>query len=415
MIKILHFSDAHIDIANYGRRDPVDGLPVRVKDFLASLDEIVDAAMDENVDLVIFTGDAFKDRNPSPTFQREWAKRIHRLSDAKKETIIVVGNHDRSASIAHANALEVYKTLQIPHVHVCSHPTLLQPKDLNDVAINIVVIPWLMREGMMEYLEMTHEEVRKKEVGVYQDLLKATIDEFLEDVDATLPTMLAAHASVESAIFGEEKNISIGGEFILPLSLVKDSRFDYVALGHIHRAQNLNKNNHPPVIYAGSIERVSFGEAKEAKFYMLAEISKGETKIDWRELKNIRTYLDLSLDLREEDNLMEKIMNNIPQDDTQKDAVVRMILEYNQEDEPNIDENRIRKQFDEAFSFSLVKRPTIKNRLRLGDDANIIDLTEDELLKLYWESKNVESEKIQEWIAEAKTIIQQTNMGEEQS
>ena len=47
MVKILHFADAHIDIANHGRHDPETGLPVRVMDFIKSLDVIVDAAIQD--------------------------------------------------------------------------------------------------------------------------------------------------------------------------------------------------------------------------------------------------------------------------------------------------------------------------------------------------------------------------------
>ena len=71
-LRILHFADAHIDIANHGRRDPESGLPIRVMDFLKAMDTIVDTAIDEKVDLVLFAGDAYKDRSPVPTFQREW-------------------------------------------------------------------------------------------------------------------------------------------------------------------------------------------------------------------------------------------------------------------------------------------------------------------------------------------------------
>ena len=54
MVTILHFADAHIDMANYGRHDPDTGLPLRVMDFLKSLDTIVDTAIEEEVDLVLF-------------------------------------------------------------------------------------------------------------------------------------------------------------------------------------------------------------------------------------------------------------------------------------------------------------------------------------------------------------------------
>jgi DNA repair protein SbcD/Mre11 len=95
-MRLLHFADAHIDMANYGRHDPETGLPLRVLDFLKSLDTIVDAAISEKVDMVIFAGDAYKDRSPAPTFQREWGKRIMRLSQAKIPTLLLVGNHDLS-------------------------------------------------------------------------------------------------------------------------------------------------------------------------------------------------------------------------------------------------------------------------------------------------------------------------------
>ena len=44
-MKVLHFADAHIDMANYGRHDPVTGLPLRVLDFLKSLDTIIETAI----------------------------------------------------------------------------------------------------------------------------------------------------------------------------------------------------------------------------------------------------------------------------------------------------------------------------------------------------------------------------------
>ena len=50
MPKILHFADSHIDMVNYGRQDPETGLPLRVMDFLKSLDEIVDTAGKERME-----------------------------------------------------------------------------------------------------------------------------------------------------------------------------------------------------------------------------------------------------------------------------------------------------------------------------------------------------------------------------
>ena len=118
MIKILHFADAHIDIATHGKHDPETGLPVRVLDFLKALDTIVDTAIAEKVDLAIFAGDAYKDRTPSPTFQREWGRRMMRLPNAGIPTLLLVGNHDISPASGRAHTLQEFDTLQVPKVRV---------------------------------------------------------------------------------------------------------------------------------------------------------------------------------------------------------------------------------------------------------------------------------------------------------
>ena len=93
MIKMLHFADIHIGMENYGRTDPTTGLSSRVMDFVHRLDDMVAYALDNDVDLAIFAGDAFKTRNPNPTFQREFAFRVQDIA-AHCPVVLLVGNHD---------------------------------------------------------------------------------------------------------------------------------------------------------------------------------------------------------------------------------------------------------------------------------------------------------------------------------
>ena len=130
MIKALHFADAHIDIQSHGRQDAETGLPIRVLDFLSALDTIIDSAIVEKVDLVLFAGDAYKDRTPAPTYQREWGRRMMRLSQAGIPTILLIGNHDLPPTMGRANALQEFETLSVPHIQVISQPVLLHPQDL---------------------------------------------------------------------------------------------------------------------------------------------------------------------------------------------------------------------------------------------------------------------------------------------
>ena len=76
-MRILHFSDLHIGVENYGRIDPTTGLSTRLGDFLAALDQVVDFALENDVDLVLLAGDVYKGRDPSQTHQREFAPAAH--------------------------------------------------------------------------------------------------------------------------------------------------------------------------------------------------------------------------------------------------------------------------------------------------------------------------------------------------
>src|SRR5258708_34169201 len=82
LLRIAHLADTHIGMENYGRINPETGLNQRLHDFLGSLDQAIDGAIDANVDLAVFAGDIYKTRDPTPTHQREFARRIYRLSSA---------------------------------------------------------------------------------------------------------------------------------------------------------------------------------------------------------------------------------------------------------------------------------------------------------------------------------------------
>lgn len=196
MLRILHFADAHIDMAGHGRIDPESGLPVRVTDFLKALDSIIDAAIEEKVDMVLFAGDAYKDRSPAPTYQREWGRRMMRLSQAGIPTLLLVGNHDLPPSSGRANAMQEYDTLQVPHLHLISQVTALRPDDLEGLPLQIIAIPWVTRSMMMASLELSGVNPS----DVYEELgsrLTEYVEELIKELDPALPTILTAHASVQ--------------------------------------------------------------------------------------------------------------------------------------------------------------------------------------------------------------------------
>jgi len=382
MIKILHFADAHIDLARQGRHDPESGLPLRVLDFLKSLDTIVDTAIDEKVDLVIFAGDAYRDRTPAPTYQREWGKRIMRLSGAGIQTLLVVGNHDVSPASGRANALQEFETLQVPNVHVISKPCLLKPADLGGLPLQVIGIPWLNRSGLAAAMVEEENDTRDL-ISNLEENLTAVIEGYLEALDPQLPAILTSHATVQGAVYSSERSIMLGSDFILPGSIVRDQRLDYVALGHIHAHQDLNKDRKPPVVYPGSIERIDFGEAKEQKTFVVVKLDKGSADLKYHILRG-RRFFDRTVHIKSSEDVTQRILAEFPAEENLADSIFRLIVYYPRELDALIDEPEIRRKAESAFEFHFVKRPLLASRLRLPEDQSITSISPLELLDLYW-------------------------------
>ncbi len=388
-MKLLHFADAHIDMANYGRHDPVSGLPFRVLDFLNSLDVIVDTAISEKVDLVLFAGDAYKDRSPAPTFQREWGRRIIRLSQAKIPTLLLIGNHDLSPAAGRANAVHEFDTLQVPYVQVLSKIQFLKPEDLWGLPLQVISLPWISRSAFLADYELNGEDV-KDVFALMESRVIARIEELMDLADNSLPLILTAHTSIQGAKFGSERTVMLGSDMVIPASLVKNTHWDYVALGHIHKPQDINEGFHPPVVYPGSIERVDFGESKEKKYFVIAEVERGSAKLDWRNLEAVRRFTDCRVTLTDRENVNETLLAAMPQGSDLDGAILRFTIEYPRDFESLIDEPELRKRAAGAFEFHLVLRPQTEVRIRLPADEAVGSLSPLDLLDQYWRTSHSE-------------------------
>jgi len=390
-MRILHFADAHIDIANYGRHDPETGLPVRVLDFLKSLDIIINTAISEKVDLVVFAGDAYKDRTPSPTFQREWGKRIMQLSKAGIPTLLLIGNHDISPSLGRAHAIQEFDTLEVPFIHVLSIPSFLSPDQLG-LPLQVIALPWVSKSAYVAAWDLSGEEALDA-FSSMEERITRRVNEWLDHADPDLPIIMIAHASVQGAKYGSERSVMLGSDLVLSGSLVKDPRLDYVALGHLHKAQNINEGSHPPVVYSGSIERVDFGEAQDDKFFVIADVDHGHTTVEWRKLDQIRSFYDCFVELTSQENITTLLESTLPGKQKIKDAFIRLTITYPREWESLIDDQAIRNFASEAFEFHIVRRPQQETRIRLPADQAVSSLSPFELLDIYWNASHVDPEE----------------------
>jgi exonuclease SbcD len=245
------------------------------------------------------------------------------------------------------------------------------------------------RSGLMANLEMSAENPSEIYLNI-ESRISDLIDGWLEECDSSLPIVLTAHASIEGAKFGGERLVMLGNDLVLSGSLVKNQKFNYVAMGHIHKPQDVNEGNQPPVIYPGSIERVDFGEAKEDRYFVIADVEKGrDTEVEWIQLTGVRKFIDRRAVLRSSENVTETLKDALPTPKEMSEAIIRLSVEYPREWDALIDESALRKYAEGAFELHLVKRPQIESRVRIPEGQVVSSLSPLDLLEQYLTSAKV--------------------------
>jgi len=394
-MKILHFADLHLGVENYGRLDPATGLSSRLNDFLSALDQVIDYARQNRVDLVLFCGDAYKTREPSQTQQREFARRINRLATADIPVFLLIGNHDLPNAIGRATTTEIFETLAVKNVYVANRPDLYQIPTASGI-VQVVSLPWLRRSALLskeDTKNLNLEQVNQKMQQVLTDIIATQT----AGLDPTLPAILAAHVWVTGAQVGSESLMTIGREHVLLLSNVARPAFDYVALGHIHKHQVLSDN--PPVVYAGSLERVDFGEENDEKGFYIVDISndpvtgKRRVTFDFHPI-NCRRFLTINVALEAEDiNPTATVLKAIAgQEAKVRDSVVRLNLSLPAQVEGQLRDSELRQALKEAHYFTIARDIKRDTRPRLGS-WTAEEITPLEALKKYLESKKVSPER----------------------
>jgi exonuclease SbcD len=367
-LRLLHLADIHFGMENYGRLDAASGLNQRLLDFASSTHLAINYALEHDVHLAIFAGDIYKHRDPAPSWQREFATCVQRLTTAQIPVVILVGNHDQPNTLGKAHAVEIFDTLELPGVTVISKPVIhTLPTAIGPVQVG--GLPYITRSFLLsrdEYKDKTIEEVN----GLLIEKAEETLRWLAAEVDPALPAILTIHGSVANAMLSSEQSIMmVGHDPILPLSALTNPAWDYVALGHIHRHQDLHQGQQPPVVYAGSIERIDFGEEHEEKGFVWAEIDKNNTSYSFIPVP-ARRFVTLRIDVQHGDplTLLEQELSR--HDIT--DAVVRVIITLSAEQSDIIDEGRIRDRLQPAYLIAGVIKEEIKAAPRSRDS----DLTE---------------------------------------
>ena len=251
-MKFLHLSDLHL-----GKR--VNEFPM-LADQKAILAQILKIADDERPNAVLIAGDVYDKSVPPVEAVELFDDFLVKLAARKLPVYVIGGNHDSPERLAFCNRL-----IDASGIHISpAYGGDVRPLSLADGygKVNIYMLPFVKPANVRRYFP-------EEQIDSYTDAVRIAISKM--QVNAAERNVLVTHQFVTGAARCDSEEISVGGADNVDLSVF--DAFDYVALGHIHGAQNIS----PRVRYCGTPLKYSFSEAKQQKSVTVAELKEKGT------------------------------------------------------------------------------------------------------------------------------------------
>jgi exonuclease SbcD len=335
---------------------------------------------------------------------------------------LLTGNHDLPNMSNRAHSIEIFETLAVPGVYVARGIEIFKIPTKSGL-LQVISMPWLTRQNLItkeEYRGRSLEELNQLLLEKMENLLKQQI----KQLDPQYPAVLAVHASIVGATYGSERAIMLGQDLALQKSILGAEHFDYIAVGHIHKHQDLRAGD-TSLVYPGSLERIDFGEENDQKGIVLINIDDPGGGIvtrltEWKFIEDplVRPFRTLDLDIEDlaEDSLLNPTSAAIQAIEKEagrlkgpglKNAIVRVRLKLRPDQLAGLREDELRRSLLEYDIYHLagierkVDRP---RRVRLGG-ASVEGLSPLQLLEKYLETKSVRPERIELLLKHAHGLV----------
>lgn len=314
-MKFIHLSDLHL-----GKRLNEFSL---CEDQQHILGEIISAVDAEQPDAVIIAGDVYDKSVPPAEAVTLFDSFLNALAKRRLKVFVISGNHDSPERLSFGSKLIGSAGIFISPVY----DGTVTPFVLNDCfgKVNVYMLPFV------------------RPVNVRKALGDETLETYTAAVSAAIKNMspdfsernvLVTHQFVTGALRSDSEEISVGGADNVDASVFDG--FDYVALGHIHRPQNISEN----IRYCGTPLKYSFSETGHEKSATVVELlEKGNLRIrqiplrpkrDLRELRG--TYNELALKSNYENTPLDDYLHiTLTDEEEVPDALARLRTIY-----PNI-------------------------------------------------------------------------------
>lgn len=257
-MRIIHTSDWHLGQNFYTKS--------RAPEHQAFFKWLLDVVVEHNIDAIIVAGDIFDTGSP-PSYARELYNHfVVQLRQTGCQLIILAGNHDAVSTLNESKELLACLNTQV----IAS-----AAKDVNDQAILLKTKEGLPGAILCPIPFLRPRDIQYSEAGLsgqekqhaLMTAIAAHYQQCYENAlllrgDQALPIILTGHLTTVGATTSESvRDIYIGSLDAFPSSAFPPA--DYIALGHIHRAQKIG--NHEHIRYSGSPIALSFDEVQREK------------------------------------------------------------------------------------------------------------------------------------------------------
>ena len=268
-MKFIHLSDLHL-----GKRVNEYSM---IEDQEYVLNRIIEIIEEESPCRVIIAGDVYDKSVPSAEAVQLFDGFLTRLAEMGVETFVISGNHDSPERMSFGSRLMSSSGIHISGVYDGEVTPITLKDEYGE--LDLYMLPFVKPANVRRYSD--------EEIESYTDAVRVAISRM--NADTSKRCVLVTHQFVTGAVRSESEEISVGGTDNVDVSVFDG--FDYVALGHIHSAQNCTSER---VRYSGTPLKYSFSEAKDKKSVTVAELcEKGSLSVRTVPLVPLRDMVEL--------------------------------------------------------------------------------------------------------------------------
>lgn len=353
-MRIIHLSDLHL-----GKR--VNGYSM-LEDQKYILDEILTVIDEQKPQAIIIAGDVYDKPVPSVEAVQLFDDFLYSLTQRNLQMLVISGNHDSPERIAFGSRFMGKSGVHMSQVYNGKADLVTLSDKYGE--INFYLLPFIKPSNVRRYFP-------DKEINTYTDAVKLAVSQM--NINEKGRNILITHQFVTGAVLSESESIMVGGTDNVE-SYVFDS-FDYVALGHIHRPQNIGEK----IRYCGTPLKYSQSEINHIKSVTIVDIAeKGNLEISvvplkpLHEMREIRgTYNEITLyDNYINTNLEDYVFIILTDEEDEPDAISKLRTIY-----PNL----MKLEYDNTRT---------RNSSVLSEVEKIENKSETELLSEFFEKQN---------------------------